>query len=115
MLVVIGPSWLNDRRIHDHEDLYREEIRTALGHIVPILVNGASVPRKDDLPDDIRPLIRRRAYVVGPRGKTRELKGPVLRGDLRGVGRSTDLHQHSRDGFVRREVDDAARERRGAR
>jgi hypothetical protein len=62
MVVVIGPRWLNDQRIHDDEDLHREEIRTALArriHIVPVLVNGASVPRNDDLPDDIRPLIRR--------------------------------------------------------
>lgn len=67
MVVVIGPGWLNDQRIHDREDLHREEIRTAAArgiHIVPILVNGASMPRKDDLPDDIRPLIRRQAIEI---------------------------------------------------
>jgi hypothetical protein len=67
VVVVIGPRWLNDQRIHDHADLHREEIRTALArgiHIVPVLVNGASVPRADDLPDDIRPLRRRQAIEI---------------------------------------------------
>lgn len=67
MVVIIGPGWLNDQRVRDHEDLHREEIRTALArgiHIVPVLVNSASVPRKDDLPDDIRPLLHRQAIEI---------------------------------------------------
>ena len=67
MVVIIGPAWLDTQRLSDREDLHREEIRTALErsiHIVPVLVNGASVPRKDDLPDEIRPLVRRHAIEI---------------------------------------------------
>ena len=67
MVVVIGPAWLSGQRINDLEDLHREEIRTALErdiHVVPVLVNGASMPRKENLPDDIRPLTRRQAVEI---------------------------------------------------
>jgi TIR domain len=67
MVVIIGPRWLVDRRVDDPEDLHREEIRTALErgvHIVPVLVNGASMPRKNELPEDIRPLVRRQAIEI---------------------------------------------------
>lgn len=64
MVVVIGPEWAKDPRLQDPEDLHREEIRTALErglHVVPVLVNGATMPRKDELPEDIRPLHRKNA------------------------------------------------------
>ena len=67
MVVIIGPSWLNDQRLHDPEDLHREEIRTALErgiHIVPVLVNRAHMPRKEDLPENIRPLVGRQAVEI---------------------------------------------------
>lgn len=67
MVVIIGPGWAADQRIHDPDDLHREEIRTALErgiHIVPVLMNGATMPRKDDLPEDIQPLVRRQAVEV---------------------------------------------------
>lgn len=66
MVVIIGPRWL-DPRLNDPEDLHHEEIRTALQrgiHVQPVLVDGARMPRKDDLPEDIRPLTRRHAIEV---------------------------------------------------
>lgn len=62
MTVVVGPKWAQDRRLHDARDLHREEIRTALErkiHIFPVLVDGASVPPPDSLPEDVRPLFNR--------------------------------------------------------
>ncbi len=67
MVVIIGPGWASDERLHDPNDLHREEIRTALQRaiqIIPVLVNGATMPRKDDLPEDIRPLVRRQAVEI---------------------------------------------------
>src|SRR4051794_36335355 len=64
MVVIIGPQWANNPRLHDPEDLHREEIRTALErrvHVVPALVHGAPMPRQEDLPEDIRALVRRQA------------------------------------------------------
>lgn len=66
MVVIIGPGWLNDR-IQDPNDLHREEISTALQRgirIIPVLVNGARMPRKEDLPEDIRALATKNAVEV---------------------------------------------------
>jgi hypothetical protein len=67
MVVIIGPNWSSDRRLHDPDDLHREEISTALRRgiqIIPVLVNGARMPSADELPEDIRPLVRRQAVEV---------------------------------------------------
>jgi hypothetical protein len=67
MVVVIGPRWANDNRIHDQDDLHREEIRTALERgidIIPVLVHGATMPLKNDLPVDIQPIVRRQAIEI---------------------------------------------------
>ena len=66
-LVIIGPNWNRDRRIENADDLHREEIRTALERqisIIPVLVSGAQMPRKDELPEDIRRLHRLHAVEV---------------------------------------------------
>src|SRR3954451_21854401 len=67
MVVIIGPQWANNPRLHDPEDLHREKIRTALErrvHVVPALVHGALMPRQEDLPEDIRALVRRQAVEI---------------------------------------------------
>jgi hypothetical protein len=67
MVVIIGPRWASDPRLHDPNDLHREEIRTALErgiYIVPVLVGGAAMPRADGLPADIRSLVYRNAVEI---------------------------------------------------
>jgi hypothetical protein len=66
MVVIIGPNWLTER-LQDPEDLHREEIRTALERgiqVFPALVNGATMPRKEQLPEDIRALTRKQAVEI---------------------------------------------------
>ncbi len=64
MLVIIGPRWLdmlNQRMQTDELDYVRMEIRQALQMeklVAPIVVDGAQTPRADDLPPDIRPMMR---------------------------------------------------------
>lgn len=67
MVAVIGPRWatLDDgagrRRLDDPGDYVRFEIRTALKrgmHVIPVLVEGAKPPRKQELPPDLRKLAR---------------------------------------------------------
>jgi hypothetical protein len=44
------------------------EIATALRRnirVIPVLVDGASMPRSTDLPDDLKQLVRRNALQVG--------------------------------------------------
>lgn len=67
MVVVIGPHWASDKRMHDPDDFHREEIRTALErgiHIVPVLVGGATMPRQADLPEDVQPLTRKQVVEI---------------------------------------------------
>jgi formylglycine-generating enzyme required for sulfatase activity len=74
VLVLIGPKWLDARdekgrrRLDDPNDWVRIEIEIALGttglDVVPVLVNGAEMPRAEDLPESLHPLLRRHAAVI---------------------------------------------------
>jgi TIR domain len=72
-LAVIGPSWLDTkdntggRKLDDPEDFVRVELLAALGRdvrVIPVLVDGAEMPRPDQLPEPLRPLSRRNAVEV---------------------------------------------------
>jgi hypothetical protein len=54
--------------LFNEHDLVRQEIAHALSMgvgIVPVLVDGASMPRKDQLPPDLQPLCRINALIAG--------------------------------------------------
>ena len=70
LLVLIGNQWLaitdaaGQRRLDNPKDLVRREIASALGRgipVIPVLVEGAAMPREDDLPDDLKSLSLRNA------------------------------------------------------
>jgi hypothetical protein len=70
MLALIGRDWpvVTDRngrkRLENPDDWVRLEIETALQRdirVIPVLVDGATLPQADDLPPSLRPLIRRQA------------------------------------------------------
>lgn len=71
LLAVIGPQWLSltdaaGRRRLDHPNDYtRLEITTALKRpdvrVIPVLVEGAQMPERDDLPEDLQALCDRNA------------------------------------------------------
>jgi hypothetical protein len=69
-IVSIGPDWLNatdasgKRRLDDTEDFVRMEIIAALQRkirVIPVLMGGARMPTKQDLPEELAPLSRRNA------------------------------------------------------
>ena len=70
MLVLIGPRWaeIGDeqvRRLDDPGDYVRQEIEAALRRevrVVPLLLSGAALPRPEELPEELRPLVRRQAF-----------------------------------------------------
>ncbi|WP_374503475.1 toll/interleukin-1 receptor domain-containing protein, partial [Zoogloea sp.] len=73
LLVVIGPGWLNvqhphgGRRIDDEDDWVRIEILAGLKgnlRVVPVLVGSATMPRGTQLPDALKPLVRRNAHEI---------------------------------------------------
>ncbi|HUF61248.1 MAG TPA: CHASE2 domain-containing protein [Verrucomicrobiales bacterium] len=67
LLALIGRQWLTitgedgKPRLENAEDFVRVEISTALRRgvrVVPVLVQGAIVPKEEDLPEPMRPLSR---------------------------------------------------------
>lgn len=75
LLALIGRQWLavtdesGKRRLDNPDDFVRLEIETALARqvrIVPILVDGATMPHADDLPSSLRELVRRQAVELSP-------------------------------------------------
>jgi uncharacterized membrane protein YhaH (DUF805 family) len=72
-LAVVGPHWANSRaengsrRLDDPNDLVRLEIETALRRgirVVPVLVDGASMPQVAELPASLRGFATRNAVIV---------------------------------------------------
>ncbi len=73
-LALLGPNWLDARassgarRLDDPSDLVRVEIETALRTskllVVPVLINGAGMPTEAELPEAMRPLVRRHAAIL---------------------------------------------------
>ncbi len=70
LIVVIGPTWLTatgpdgERRLDDPADWLRLEVATALKRnirVVPVLVDGAKMPKGDELPRELESLSRRQA------------------------------------------------------
>src|ERR1017187_5496007 len=74
MLTIIGPNWVKTRdssgkrRLDDPNDWVRMEVASALAkeiRVIPVLVGGAKLPKVEDLPDDLKSLVKRQAAVVG--------------------------------------------------
>ena len=70
LIAVIGTHWLTSsnragiRRLEIPEDSVRVEIATALKRgirVIPVLVEGATMPDAGDLPDDLKALVHRNA------------------------------------------------------
>lgn len=70
LLIVMGPRWAEaaedgHRRLDNPGDFVRLEVETGLNRPevtpIPVLVGGARMPRREDLPEDIRGIARRNA------------------------------------------------------
>jgi hypothetical protein len=69
LLAMVGTRWLGPRasgetRIREDDDPVRVEIATALRNetfVIPVLVDGAMMPKESDLPEEIKPFAYRNA------------------------------------------------------
>ena len=70
LLALIGRAWLSEtdedgrRRLDDPDDLVVLEIKSALDRdirVIPVLIDGAAAPHRDDLPEGLAPLAGRNA------------------------------------------------------
>ena len=75
LLALIGDEWprITDehgrRRLDDPDDFVRLEIEAALTRkvrVIPILVDGARMPRAEELPDSLARLVRRQSLELSP-------------------------------------------------
>ena len=73
LLVMVGARWMEPRadsgpRLNDPKDFVRIEIAAALSRnirVIPVLLDGATMPAEDALPEPLRPFARRNAIEVG--------------------------------------------------
>jgi formylglycine-generating enzyme required for sulfatase activity len=85
-LCLIGPHWLADSRLkNDPQDWVRREIEVALSskrtRILPVLLNGATMPSAEELPPSISKLSEKQALAISARdmrGHLTTLKEQVL-------------------------------------
>jgi hypothetical protein len=71
LIVVMGPSWPTaededgNPRVADPDDFVRLEVETGLRRsdvtVIPVLVAGARMPKREDLPAELQPITRRNA------------------------------------------------------
>lgn len=72
LLALIGPKWIGRRpgkpaRIHDEDDWVRVEVEKAFAlgvPVIPVLLEGATLPKKDSLPASLQPLLRRNGVSI---------------------------------------------------
>ena len=84
MIVVMGRTWLTQqdeqgqRRLDDPNDFVRLEISKALESnlpVIPVRVDGARVPRIDELPNDLKQLTRRQGAAVSHENFDSDVRG----------------------------------------
>ena len=67
LLVVIGRSWADSAGLENPSDFVRIEIEAALGRdvrVIPVLVDGAAMPKAAELPDSLKGLARRQGIEI---------------------------------------------------
>lgn len=92
MLLIIGRTWLNCEvnskpRLFDYDDFVRSEIEEALIRqmpIWPVLVDGASMPQSEELPESIRAIVRLNALNIDS-GRDFEMHISLLIRELKGL------------------------------
>lgn len=92
LLAIIGRDWLNARddegrrRLDDPNDWVRLEIARALHRnitVIPVCVDGTELPKRAELPEDIRGLCDHHAAVVTSTGFRNEMAG--IARDIRAI------------------------------
>ena len=92
VLAVIGPNWLEAkdgegrRRLDDAKDWVRLEIAQALARgvtVIPLCVNNAALPKRAELPEDLRGLVDHQAAFVTTSRFRNDMAGLVR--DIRAI------------------------------
>ena len=122
LIAVIGKNWNssadqdNRRRLDDPDDFVRIEIEAALQRgirVIPVLVDGATMPRREDLPDSGQKLRRRQAIEISHNRFDSDVERlthalSLIEEELR-QREAAEAERAAREERERREVADAAR------
>jgi hypothetical protein len=109
LLAVIGPNWLNardedgNRRLDNPHDFVRIEIGAALRRnipVIPILLDGAKVPKANQLPEDLEELSIRNGLDVRHASFHNDIDRLVR--SLKGQWAEADAEKRRRDEEERR-------------
>ncbi|NEQ52281.1 MAG: toll/interleukin-1 receptor domain-containing protein, partial [Leptolyngbya sp. SIO3F4] len=93
VLVIIGKTWLTvqepdgTRRLDNPDDFVRIEVESALKRkipVIPVLVQGASMPRRSQLPQSLQGLAGRNGMEVGYNPRFRPDMDRLVKG-LKGI------------------------------
>ena len=121
LIAVIGTRWLNSsnsagkRRLEIPEDSVRVEVSTALKRgirVIPVLVEGATMPEAADLPDELKALVRRNALKLSHdrfRPESELLASTVGRVLENAEARRRELEERERLETERRETEEKER------
>ena len=96
VLVVIGRGWLNAQddegrqRLMSDDDVHRREIALALARpdvtVIPVVVDGTTMPKPDELPENIRDLVQQQSRAISDNAAHRKVDLDGLVADIRRVG-----------------------------
>ena len=96
VLVVIGRGWLNAQddegrqRLMSEDDVHRREIALALARsdvtVIPVVVDGTTMPKPEQLPQNIRDLIQQQSRAISDNAAHRKMDLDGLLADIRRVG-----------------------------
>jgi TIR domain len=97
VLIVMGQRWLTitdesgQRRLDRADDVHRQEIALALSRrsvtVIPVRVDAATMPRAEDLPEDIRSLTDQQSRELSDSSARREVDLKLLIADIERVSR----------------------------
>jgi cellulose biosynthesis protein BcsQ len=111
VLVLVGPRWLSAtdasgrRRIDDPEDFLRGEVAAALeggGRVIPVLVEGATMPARSELPPELEGLARRQALELNPERLAYDLQRLITAIELSFAADRSPLASASQESFESR-------------
>jgi len=82
-LAVMGPRWvalLNERQAAGERDYVHEEVAAALARellVIPVLIEGGTMPRPNELPEDIRDLTLHQKHEISHEHFGRDVEGLI--------------------------------------
>lgn len=111
LIAILGTHWLScrddegQRRLDNPKDFVRVEIAAALRReirVIPVLLDGAAMPRSGDLPDDLQLLVRRNTLPVSDTGFDDDCKRLVA--TIEQVFKQVETERPDREGKARLEA-----------